>query len=323
MPLLSIIIPTYNRKSLIGYTLDSLASDKHPGVDLEIIVVDDHSTDGTIGYLNEKYPHVKTLVNTGKGAPFARNMGVANSKGKYINFLDSDDLIGEHYFFEKIKFLETNPGLDAAYGRFECFRSSGNFSIEQIIFKIKYPVIPECTSARQHLCNYLAGFYMPPNAVIWTRRFLEKLGPHDTNLSINQDVDYFIRANIAGLKISGIGDDTFAFIRSHELDTRVGSTNNSEQKFLEILNLRKKIFELLKTNNLAGEDTLKSLSTFLFYKWQETRHTLPQVAAAYLEFAKQVYWPVPIKGGLLLRVLCSVFGPVNAVKIKTLLRGGK
>jgi hypothetical protein len=95
MPLFSVIIPTYNRAGLVGQTLDSLlAQQDFPREELEIIVVDDGSTDNTPEVLKPYQQQHGAIVvrqlNRGEGA--ARNSGFQYATGEYIANLDSDDL---------------------------------------------------------------------------------------------------------------------------------------------------------------------------------------------------------------------------------------
>jgi len=88
----SIVIPTYNRATLLARTLESVL--KQAFLDYEIIVVDDGSNDGTMESL-QKYVtarRLKLLMQSNKGAGAARNLGAAKAKGDYLAFLDSDDL---------------------------------------------------------------------------------------------------------------------------------------------------------------------------------------------------------------------------------------
>ncbi len=87
--LFSVVIPTYNRAYYIRDTLESLRAQKF--TDFETIVVDDGSTDGTLELLRE-YSWVKVLQQQNKGPGVARNYGVSLCSGKYIAFLDSDDV---------------------------------------------------------------------------------------------------------------------------------------------------------------------------------------------------------------------------------------
>lgn len=89
-PLISVIIPSYNRPTLLVRAIESVIDQSYPNV--EIIVVDDAS-DIDIKPEMEKYPQVKLLRNSeNKGACYSRNKGLKEAKGYYINFLDDDDI---------------------------------------------------------------------------------------------------------------------------------------------------------------------------------------------------------------------------------------
>jgi glycosyltransferase involved in cell wall biosynthesis len=89
--LISVVIPTYNRSSLIGKSIESVFSQDYPN--LEVIVVDDGSTDDTQQVIevlkNPKLRYFRHEQN--RGAPAARNTGLHQARGEYIAFLDSDD----------------------------------------------------------------------------------------------------------------------------------------------------------------------------------------------------------------------------------------
>lgn len=103
MEKISIIIPTYNSRNFIDRTLKSALSS--PRVNIEIIVVDDCSTDGTFEYIKNIYPTVKIYRNKVRsgGPNEGRNKGLVLSTGNWINFLDHDDVITS---FKIIKQLE-------------------------------------------------------------------------------------------------------------------------------------------------------------------------------------------------------------------------
>jgi hypothetical protein len=90
MPLFSVIIPTYNRSALIGRALDSVLSQGRS--DLEVIVVDDGSTDGTLEMLRRYDRRIQIFEQANKGPGAARNRGLKEARGEYVAFLDSDDL---------------------------------------------------------------------------------------------------------------------------------------------------------------------------------------------------------------------------------------
>lgn len=90
-PLVSVIIPTYNRKETISRSIQSVLNQTYENI--EVIVVDDGSTDGTKEYVLEKYIDAVVYVENQrkKGPSGARNYGVQIANGEYIAFQDSDD----------------------------------------------------------------------------------------------------------------------------------------------------------------------------------------------------------------------------------------
>jgi len=89
LPLISVIIPTYNRKHCLGRALDSVLAQCYPC--LEIIVVDDGSSDGSAAFVELHYPQVKLIQQAQAGVSAARNCGIAVAQGEWLAFLDSDD----------------------------------------------------------------------------------------------------------------------------------------------------------------------------------------------------------------------------------------
>jgi glycosyltransferase involved in cell wall biosynthesis len=90
MPLFSVIIPAYNRAELIGRTIDSVLS--AAGADLDVIVVDDGSTDTTLDVLAHYGRKIRVLQQENRGPGAARNLGLKAATGDYVAFLDSDDI---------------------------------------------------------------------------------------------------------------------------------------------------------------------------------------------------------------------------------------
>lgn len=92
MPLVSVIIPVYNVEHYLRQCLDSVRAQTLS--DIEIICVNDSSTDGSLSILEEyakKDPRIQVVTQPNGGAGAARNKGLSMAKGKYLSFLDSDD----------------------------------------------------------------------------------------------------------------------------------------------------------------------------------------------------------------------------------------
>jgi len=108
----SVIIPTFNRRNWIGECLDSVLAQTHPNI--EIIVVDDCSTDGTIDWLRSqpKYEKVKIHVQEKNGgASIARNTGIGMATGELIVFIDSDDMLMPEHIKTAVALFEKHPDL--------------------------------------------------------------------------------------------------------------------------------------------------------------------------------------------------------------------
>lgn len=113
--MVSVIIPLYNREKLIQATLDSILSQNY--IHWECIIVDDHSTDSSLEIVQEfasidtRIKCVKRPNKLCKGANSCRNFGLEMSKGDYILFLDSDDLLLPFTLNDKVHFLEANKEI--------------------------------------------------------------------------------------------------------------------------------------------------------------------------------------------------------------------
>ena len=105
---ISVVIPSYNRKDFLKRSIDSAINQtKKP---LEIIVVDDGSTDGTEAMIKSDYDFVKFIKQKNKGVSAARNIGIEVSIGEWICFLDSDDEWKKDKLEKQINAMKSNPG---------------------------------------------------------------------------------------------------------------------------------------------------------------------------------------------------------------------
>jgi len=116
-PLVTVIIPTYNRRRWIGECLDSVKAQTYRNV--ETLVIDDCSTDGTVDWLlsNADYGFVKIhLQPKNRGASIARNTGIEIAQGELITFIDSDDLLAPNHIERAVEVFASQPNI----GLFAC-----------------------------------------------------------------------------------------------------------------------------------------------------------------------------------------------------------
>jgi glycosyltransferase involved in cell wall biosynthesis len=138
-PLVSVIVPCYNLGVYIGEAIGSVLNQPYENV--EVIIVNDGSTDDTERILNEiKHSKVQVIHTRNQGLSAARNTGILNSKGKYILPLDADDKISDSYITEAVSVLENDNQLGIVYGG-SCYfgdlegsQQLETFDMERMIF---------------------------------------------------------------------------------------------------------------------------------------------------------------------------------------------
>ena len=119
--LVSVIIPAYNRERYLAETIDSvLAQDYRP---IEIIVVDDGSTDGTADVAGHFSQVVRYFFQPNSGCGSALNAGVEKAEGKYLSFLGSDDLWTENKLTLQMQVMISAPETDMVFGHVSHFYS--------------------------------------------------------------------------------------------------------------------------------------------------------------------------------------------------------
>jgi glycosyltransferase involved in cell wall biosynthesis len=123
-PLVSVIIPTYNRAQTLGETLQSVVSQTYPFI--EIIVVDDGSTDAaTARVVGQFAGRVRYLRQDNQGVELARKHGARLARGAYLNFLDDDDLMLPEKIDLQVRALRAHPEAGLAHCRYRFIDAQG------------------------------------------------------------------------------------------------------------------------------------------------------------------------------------------------------
>jgi len=192
--LVSVIVPTYNRRGLLAETLASLRAQTH--LEVETVVVDDGSTDGTPELLAQEN-WVRCLRQEHAGAQRARNQGVPASHGEFIQFLDSDDLLPPDKLAEQATYLAEHAEADAVYGD-----SLGFVDPDPHAIRFRLEGAPR-DKLRFHLRGHRLLAHI--SAVLWRRVAVERIGPWDERLTRWQDWDYLLRALVLGVNLPHAG----------------------------------------------------------------------------------------------------------------------
>jgi len=114
-PLVSIVVPTYNRREKLARLMRSILENDYPKDKLEIIVIDDASSDGTYENIKRLFPQVKIIRNDEEALlAESRNIGIRASRGKYIFVIDDDNVVDKNAIKELVKFMEKHPEVGVA-----------------------------------------------------------------------------------------------------------------------------------------------------------------------------------------------------------------
>lgn len=122
-PMVSVVIPTYNRAAMLRDAIDSVFAQTY--TDHEIVVVDDGSTDGTRAVLDRYGDSIATCHVQRVGPARARNVGMQQARGRYVAYLDSDDLYYPHKLALQVDCLERHPDTVMVYSDFSAFDDAG------------------------------------------------------------------------------------------------------------------------------------------------------------------------------------------------------
>ena len=185
MPGISVIIPTYNRASCLARAVASCLRQTHP--DVEVIVVDDGSTDDTadvVAALADRYgvDRVRYLHQANAGACVARNRGLDEARGNYIQFLDSDDYLDPRKFAVQVAALERSGSAVAVCDYQNVFDDDGQVTPGEVV----------CNDGDLHA--RIAGGHCPQTCAPLMRA--DSIPPavrFQQGLPRKQDMDFFFR----------------------------------------------------------------------------------------------------------------------------------
>jgi glycosyltransferase involved in cell wall biosynthesis len=193
MPTVSVIIPTFNCAPYIRETIDSVLNQTAPGV--ELIVVDDGSTDGTVDLIRGYGDRLQLFVQANARVCAARNKGIAAATGQFICLLDHDDYWFPDKLETEMKHFEAQPALGVVTSVAIRWHpnADGSYPLPASIDRSQYPdeVAEETSGWVYHHLLYDA--FMLTSASIFRREVFDKCGVFDVNLPYSEDWDMWLR----------------------------------------------------------------------------------------------------------------------------------
>jgi len=261
--LVSVIIPTYNRAGMLADAIESVWMQTYRPI--EIVIVDDDSTDETEScvkgwkkkLLKETNIYVHYFKQTKKDAGAARNLGLKKCNGEFIQFLDSDDILGSVKIERSVELLKQSNSLTTVYGPVRAF-----WKVDSIYWISKLIYFNRGTP----LTEWIQGGFAFPVALLWRRLDILAMGPWDESLRADQDGEFGLRFLLMGGQMQPC-TDAWSYYRS---STYTGATfvdNISSRKSDEAawsrMRVTSNIVEILNREQKLNEELMKAL--FLRY----------------------------------------------------------
>lgn len=225
-PLVSIVITCYNDEEFLGEAIESALGQSYPNV--ETIVVDDGSTDGTATLAGSFGNRVTVVRKENGGLSSARNAGVDAARGNYITFLDADDILMPDFVTKTAAVLEADPTISWVYVQLEHFGRESGVS-----------EFPEFDVDRLTEGNYLRATALLRSELFFDMRFDEKLRTGW------EDWDFFLSLAQRGDR-GRLLDEPLMLYRKHPESDRMsdlmGEARNKRRVRLRIMRRHLRLF---------------------------------------------------------------------------------
>jgi glycosyltransferase involved in cell wall biosynthesis len=181
-PLVTVILPVRNGEKLLPESIGSVLQQEYGP--LELIIVDDGSSDGTARVAAEVADRVRYYYQPNSGPAAARNLGIREAKGEYIAFIDADDLWPEAKLRLQMNCFEAFPTVEIVQGLIRRIKLPGSIRGRIIGADIDFPFL-----------------YTNLGGMLIRRSVFDKIGYLDESLRFHEDTDFWLRAREAGVRI--------------------------------------------------------------------------------------------------------------------------
>lgn len=231
-PLVSVVIPAYNCAPYIAEAVQSVLKQDYPAI--EVIVVDDGSTDGTDKVLQAMSSEIRVIRQANAGPAKARNRGVAAARGEFVAFLDGDDVWLPGKLRAQMDYLLAHPEVDICFTRFSFWHINPDKTFPPLSQYADYRpgcgIDKECSGLLYN--DLLLDSVICIITVVMRRSAFEYLNGFDETLRVGEDYHFWLRSSrkFQAHKIAA----TFALYRLHGDNTTVRPrTSNNEYEVLE------------------------------------------------------------------------------------------
>ncbi|GHB37176.1 glycosyltransferase family 2 protein [Mongoliitalea lutea] len=299
--LVSVIIPVYNREFLLPETIHSVYNQTYRPI--ECIIVDDGSTDNSKKIIqefqrkfNSEFFNIKLIEQSNAGAPAARNNGIHHSKGEFIQFLDSDDLIYPDKLQTQVEFLLKESSVDGVYGDWH----HGTKESFKLVFGEKW---------EDTISQFYGGRVIHTLSFLFRRSMISRIGLWDVKLKRNQEVDYFLRAALAGGNFDYLRIVTGLW-REH-FGERIITSNGA----IHALAFHHKWIDKFQKLGLLTKERKKTAAYFLFWHAMDLGKEQKEIAIENLEKAYFLFPEIPEFNTSKIKFLKKILGIKLSLKL--------
>ncbi|SHL76585.1 Glycosyl transferase family 2 [Paracoccus solventivorans] len=309
-PILSVIIPVYNAERTLRTAIDSVIMQRCH--DVEIVVVDDGSTDGSWGIIESYGDRIVALRQENAGASAARNHGARVGRGRFLKFLDSDDFLFPEALEKQIEHAKGLPEGAISFGE----EVSWSEELGRVSSAGRTIMFPPGSARIDRFLTALPTI----SAWIYPKQLFEKIGGFDVKLAFQQDFDFCCRAILAGCVPYATPTLIFAY-RQHETPGRI-SRRKSPEDFASIMSMYRAFARRLETSELqySKDAVAKGLAKHCWVNARRAhRHGCEDIAREMFDIARNLHGD-GVVGSPLYRAIEKIFGPIRAESIGTSLK---
>ena len=231
---ITVITAVYNNHATIVDAIDSMLAQSHP--DVELIVIDGGSTDGTLEVLQAYADNITVLISEpDRGIYDALNKGLVHVTGEVVGFLHSDDVFADAQVLARIAGVFSASGVDAVYGDLEYVKKSAPELV------VRY------WKSGEYSADKLRHGWMPPHPTFYVRRAVyQRLGGFDLSYRIAADYDCMLRFLANGIQV--------AYLPQVLVKMRLGGASNKSLKNIWLKS--REDLRALRQNRVGGLGTL-------------------------------------------------------------------
>ena len=304
--MISIIIPNYNGAKFLREAIDSALDQQ--GVELEVIVVDDGSTDDSRAILESYGDRIRPIFQHNQGASAARNAGLAIARGEYVKFLDGDDYLLPNALHQQVlQAIELEQNEDkrcVVYGDARLIDADG------LIISHNYFPVSKCRGKSS--LDEIISQWILTTVPLHRTDLLREVSGFDERMPAAQDYDLSMRLYFAGVRFFYVGELCLVY-RHHQSLSRISTMHHSAPSFSRRYAGYKRHLSLASDHfNRRLPSAVKTAFAHVF--WEAGRFALRcdqvVIGKRYFSTAASLVSYNYISGGRGYRLICRLLGPV-------------